>query len=345
MAGEPSRPPCLIIPAMEDDAHSVQVVEPAARDWEFPRAAAGTAHLVGYAAARGVGADVVLAGTGLRAADLAVPGREVTAAQELLVVRTLQRLLPGSGGHVGATYRASSFGVLGYALLASRTVREAMEVTLRFIDLSYAFALPRAELSGDRVRLVVDGSGLPGDVRAFLVARDTTAIHVVADSLVPGGLGATRTLGTDLGVLDLAASELDRPLPRDTSTAGAQLAEDMCRDVVARRRERTGVARDVQVLVTQRLPEGAPMAAVAGGLGLSERSLRRRLADAGVGYRALVEEVRESLARSLLESRATLPVADVARRLGYADAAAFTHAFTRWTGVPPAAYARGERLR
>lgn len=314
-----------------------------AGDWQYPRAVAGVALLVRYAAARGVAAPVVLAGTGLREADLAVADREVTAAQELRVVRTLQRLLPGSGEDVGATYRASSFGVLGYALLASRTVREAMEVTLRFIELSYAFALPRVELVADRVRVVVDGRGLPADVRTFLVARDTTAIDVVAASLVPGGLGATRTLTADHGVLELAAAELDRPLPRDTSTAGAELAEDLCRDVVARRRERTGTARDVQVLITQQLPAGAPMERVAAALGLSERGLRRWLAADGVGYRALLEEVRESLARSLLESRATLPVADVARRLGYADAASFTHAFTRWTGVPPASYARGVR--
>ncbi|WP_435742120.1 AraC family transcriptional regulator ligand-binding domain-containing protein [Nocardioides sp. SYSU DS0663] len=315
--------------------------ERAPDDWEYPRAVAGVALLVRYAVARGVPARVVLAGTGLREADLAVADREVTAAQELRVVRTLQRLLPGSGADVGATYRASTFGVLGYALLASRTVGDALDVTLRFIDLSFAFALPRAEVADGRVRLVVDGGALPADVRAFLVARDATAIDVVAAALVPGGLGSTLTVAEDHAVLEVPAAELQRPLPRDPRATS--MAHAMLRDVVARRRERTGVARDVQVLITQQLPDGAPMGAVAASLGLSERSLRRRLAGEGVGYRALVDEVRESLARSLLESRATLPVADVATRLGYADAAAFTHAFTRWTGVPPAAYAQGSR--
>lgn len=308
---------------------------PAAEDWEFPRAVAGIALLADYAAARGVDRAGLLAGTGLGLADLAVGDREVTAAQELRVVRTLQRHFPGAGADVGATYRAASFGVFGFGLLASRTVLDAMELALRFIDLSHTFAIPSAEVVGDRVVITVDGTRLPRDVRAFLVARDATAIDVVLAGLVPGGVGARLALGEDRATLDLPVAELDRPLP---TRGSAELAEALCRDVVAPRRSRAGVVGDVRVLITQRLPDGAPMGAVAAELGLTERSLRRRLSAAGTSYRELLDEVRSALARSLLGGRATIPVADVAARLGYADAAAFTHAFRRWTGTTPAAY-------
>lgn len=308
---------------------------PAADDWEFPRAVAGVTHLVRYAEARGVGRSAMLAGTGLRVADLDLPDREVTAAQELRVVRTLQRHFPGAGADVGATYRAESFGVFGFALLASRTVLDAMEMALRFIDLSHTFALPSADVVGDRVVVTIDGSRLPRDVRAFLVARDATAIDVVLASLVPGGVGARLALGEDGATLDLAVAELDRPLP---TRGSAEVAEAMCRDVVAPRRSRAGIVGDVRVLVTQQLPVGAPMAGVAAELGLTERSLRRRLSAAGTGYQEVLDQVRSALARSLLGGRATIPVADVAARLGYADAGAFTHAFRRWTGTTPAAY-------
>lgn len=308
---------------------------PAADDWEFPRAVAGVAHLVRYAGARGVDRSAMLAGTGLRAADLDVADGEVTAAQELRVVRTLQRHFPGAGADVGATYRAESFGVFGFALLASRTVLDAMELALRFIDLSHTFAIPSADVVGDRVVIDVDGTRLPRDVRGFLVARDATAIDVVLASLVPGGVGARLVLGDERATLDLAVVELDRPLPTRGST---EVAEAMCRDVVAPRRARAGIVGDVRVLITQQLPAGAPMGAVAAELGLTERSLRRRLSAAGTGYQEVLDEVRSALARSLLGGRATIPVADVAARLGYADAAAFTHAFKRWTGVTPAAY-------
>lgn len=326
--GETSGVLWLIIPDM-------RLPPPAADDWEFPRAVAGIAHLVEYAAARGAERGALLAGTGLGLADLTVADREVTAAQELRVVRTLQRLFPGAGADVGATYRPESFGVFGFGLLASRTVLDAMELALRFIDLSYTFAIPRAEIEGERVLVTVDGTRLPRDVRAFLVARDASAIDAVLAVLVPGGVGARLVLGEDVATLALAAAELDRPLP---TRGSSEVAEAMCRDIVAPRRSRAGVVGDVRVLITQRLQTGAPMGAVAAELGLTERSLRRRLSAEGTSYQALLDEVRSALARSLLGGRATIPVADVAARLGYADAAAFTHAFRRWTGTTPAAY-------
>jgi Arabinose-binding domain of AraC transcription regulator, N-term len=124
--------------------------EPAASDWGFSRAAAGVEHLVRYAGAHDVPASRALAGTGLREVP-AGSEQMVTAAQELAVVRNLRRILGEVGADVGRTYRAESFGVLGFALLASRTVLDAMDVALRFIDLSFAFAIPRAEIDGPEV--------------------------------------------------------------------------------------------------------------------------------------------------------------------------------------------------
>ena len=75
---------------------------------------------------------------------------------------------------------------------------------------------------------------------------------------------------------------------------------------------------------------------VAASLGWTERTLRRRLADEGVGYRELVDEVRSSVAAALTARPATLPLADLAERLGYGSAAAYLHARTRWTHTGPA---------
>lgn len=320
--------------------------EPAARDWDFPRAVAGTALLVSYADSHGLPARGALAGTGLGPADLADPEREVTAAQELRVVRNLIGHLgdlddPGDGGpagragaEVGATYHVSTFGIFGYALLSSRTLLDAMNVALRYLDLTYTFALPRADLVDGRVQITVDGSVLPVDVRRFLVERDAWAVRTVLGELVPGGVPVSLEVYGDRALLAFDAVHLDRPLPLANPQTVA-LCEALCRDVVARRRERTGTAQQVRVLVTQRLAAGAPMASVAADLAMAERTLRRRLADEGTSYRALVEEVRSSLALELLGGRLGLSVEDVALRLGYAEASSFIHAFKRWHGRTP----------
>ncbi len=303
--------------------------EPAAADWSFPRAVAGVRVLVEHGVVCGVPPSRSLVGTGLTRADLD-DATEVTAAQELTVVRTLRHLLGEVGPAVGERYTAATFGAFGFALLASRTVADAMAVALRFIDLSFAFAIPRADLDGSLVVITVDGAGLPADVRRFLVGRDATAVHRVLDSLVPGGVGASVERTDDVVRLRFDVSQLDRPLAQRSEAALAAHAE-VCAAVVARRRARSGLAQDVRVLVTQRLADGAPMPDVAAALAMTDRTLRRRLRAEGTSYQELLDEVRSSLSAALLSGPRTIPVADVATRLGYSSSAAYLHARTRWS--------------
>lgn len=309
----------------------VELPSPAAEDWSFPRSAAAVSVLLAYGQARGIPAARMLAGTGLRPPDLdSTADREVTAAQELRVVRTLRASLGEVGVEVGKQYNAATFGVFGYALLASRTVLDAAAVALRFIDLSFTFAIPHAEVVGAEMVVRVDGSALPVDVRRFLVERDTTAIQVVLDSLVPGGVGGSVAFESGDARFVFPADQLSRPLP-DRSPERLALAARLCREVVDERRARSGLAQDVRILITQRLADGAPMGEIADALGLGERQLRRRLVAEGVGYQELLDEVRSSMAAALTRRRATLPVADLATRLGYGSAAAYLHARTRWS--------------
>lgn len=304
---------------------------PASTAWDFPRSAVGVQHLVRYAERAGLAAEPLLVGTGLRPPDLDEV-RVVTAAQELRVVRALARRLPRSGADVGRRYTVDSFGVMGWAMLASATVGEAVDVALRFIDLSFAFVIPVARVEDQRVVAELDATRLPADVRRWLLERDATAIATVLDSLVPGGVGVQLVLEQDRGRLAFAVAELDRPLVRERG-ADRDAAEAACTAIASTRRAGSGVAADVRVLVAQRLREGAPMPATASALGVTERTLRRWLAAEGTSYQRLLDEVRAGLAAELLG--VGLPVADVASRLGYSEAAALTHAHRRWTGRSP----------
>jgi AraC-like DNA-binding protein len=79
---------------------------------------------------------------------------------------------------------------------------------------------------------------------------------------------------------------------------------------------------------------------VAARLGVSARTVDRRLADEGRAFAELRDAVRLERARALLADP-TLSVAQVAQRLGYRDAANFSRAFRRQTGMPPSAFRRG----
>ena len=147
--------------------------------------------------------------------------------------------------------------------------------------------------------------------------------------------GVVPELGAPVTLVALDPSVLDLPLPQADELTAAT-TEAQCRALLEQRRGRTGTAGQVRDALVARPGTVPDAAAVAASLALSERTLRRRLAEEGTSFRALVDEVREALAEELL--RAGLPVQAVARRLGYAETASFTHAFTRWKGSSPTAW-------
>ncbi|RNM13833.1 AraC family transcriptional regulator [Nocardioides pocheonensis] len=317
----------------------MQLLEPAVRDWDFPRHVRGIAVLVEHAGAHGLAPRTVLAGTGLRVADLARDDLEATAEQELRVVRNLLRHGSGparSGVVLGRRYRVETFGIAGYALVSSRTLLDAMNFALRFMDLTFTFSIPHARVEGDTVVIETWADTLPADVRDFLVARDLAAVEAVLRELFLGSL-PTAYDGPRARVT-LPASYLDAELPRANPAAQA-LAAELCADLAERRRDASPLAQQVRILLAQRLRFDPGAGGVADALGVSERTLRRRLAAEGAGFQALLDEVRASLSARLLATGG-LSVAEVAERLGYAEAASFIHAHRRWLGATPGATLR-----
>lgn len=138
-----------------------------------------------------------------------------------------------------------------------------------------------------------------------------------------------------LVTLDPAA--LGQPLPQASEHTVA-LCEAQCRDLVSRRRARSGIAHQVRDKLI-RVGGTVTMDEVALEFNISTRTLRRRLEDAGTSFRGLLDEVRQTLAEEMLATGA-LTVEDVALRLGYAEASSFIYAFRRWTGTTPARYLR-----
>lgn len=350
--------------------------EPAARHWSFPRSVAGLSLLLDFAGEHGVPRTQVLRGVGVPPETVSDPSALVRAADELTALRNLAQALAGRpawGLELGQRYHVTSFGILGYALLSSRTVLDAMNLALRFLDLSYIFATPSASLEDGQVCIELDAADLPVDLARSLVERDVAAIHTVLTELVPGGvpfssvdlgfptptaprpyadvLGVAPRFGSAATVLRFDVGHLDTVLGQPNPHSRA-LAEAMCRDVVARRRGRSGsprtstgvgpgvgpgITEEVRLWIAGNIGHRADMPGAAAALSMSERTLRRRLSQAGTGFQALLDEVRQALAEEMLTTD-VLGVEDVALRLGYAEASSFIHAFKRWVGVTPAQF-------
>ena len=97
----------------------------------------------------------------------------------------------------------------------------------------------------------------------------------------------------------------------------------------------------VQNSIVPLLPHGnVRVASVAKRLGLSERTLARKLASVGLTYSEALEQLRRVLARRYL-AEDDLSVSRVAWLLGFREVSAFTNAFRRWTGHTPTAERTG----
>ncbi len=145
--------------------------------------------------------------------------------------------------------------------------------------------------------------------------------------------------GCERTVTSIPRQLLDEPLPQaDEHTLAVCIAQ--CEQILARRNDRQGYSALVRSQLLSSPGDMPGLDEVATSLHLHSRTLRRRLTEEGTSFRALTNEVRAALATELL-GQVGLSVEEVAHRLGYAETAAFNHAFTRWFGLAPADYRRG----
>ena len=94
----------------------------------------------------------------------------------------------------------------------------------------------------------------------------------------------------------------------------------------------------VRKLLTDMMKDGLPRREkVAEQLGMTERTLQRKLHDAGSGYQQLLDELRQETAKRWLTS-SSLSINDIASRLGFSEAASFHRRFKRWTRMTPGEY-------
>lgn len=82
---------------------------------------------------------------------------------------------------------------------------------------------------------------------------------------------------------------------------------------------------------------------IARDMGLSERTLARRLAQGGASFKELLNLVRKEIVREMLLSSSTMNVAAVAKSLGYSETTSFVRAFRSWYGVSPKEWTAANR--
>lgn len=135
----------------------------------------------------------------------------------------------------------------------------------------------------------------------------------------------------------LSLSSLDLPVPTYDPKLREHLLEYGERILAERRTPKQKTRAQVEGLITRSMPGNIIQAdEAAANLGMSLRTLARRLKNEGTSYREIVEDLRCDLAQTFITNGMSL--SEISYSLGYADQAAFSTAFKRWTGQAPSAF-------
>lgn len=263
------------------------------------------------------------------------------------------------GLRLGAYYHTSDYGMAGLALMSAETLADALKVIRAYMLLfNPDIADIRVEHSTQgEIRVATSLNARPGwndrhrqfhanvlasaSYQLFnqLMGREMAGLGLV----LPAGLSdihayqtyfrmPVRSQGSDI-VFHFPADLLDSPIPTANpavfQTALALASESFNQLLES---EMGGMRQRVVKLLCS-LPERYPdIRQVAQHLRITERTLRRRLAEKGCSYRQILDETRFERAQQILE-RTQMSAEQLAELLGYSDASSFRQAFRRWSGM------------
>lgn len=270
----------------------------------------------------------------------------------------LRPQMPVPALSIGAQVQPRHVGVLGYLVLASTTLGEAMLAYQRYERLFYGVDLAEISVEGEQAEI----RWAPGEVQlgplhdATAIAALVTFLRRQIDHPPPPSLIAfthpspvsereynayTEFFGCQVRFGDthtrvrFPVAYLGIAMPHSDPGLRAIL-DRQAQALLLALPDSDAFDRALQQTMLKLLPDAnASLPRVARELHVSVRTLQRRLDTRGLTWQQLLDRTREQLARQYLADRA-LTLSDISLLLGFSEQSAFTRAFKRWTGETPA---------
>jgi AraC-like DNA-binding protein len=296
-------------------------------------------------------------GLGFGVEDLANPACRVSFRQGSMMIRRALQMAPerGLGLMIGERETIASIGLLGYAMMTSRTLGDAVALGMSRQKFAGSMLHFDMQLEADSTRVLASNRFPDPDIHVFLVEEAFASFLQVARGLVGYGFHPSRVelsfpapsyaadyqrvFGCPVRFAQPANafiadnSWIARPLLTYDLLSHRQALEFL--DIgMSREQEKVDLFESVERAVRNNMQSVPSLAGIAKQLNLSERTLRRRLSGSGVSYQALLDNVRKNRAIELL-ANTTLSIEQVALEVGFSDANNFRRAFKRWTDSAP----------
>lgn len=330
--------------------------------WSQIRLAYGLLPVVNLLEKRAIDPVPALKRAGIDRFGLLDPGYTIPIDKELAFLRSAINLLndPAASLDLASEYRVKGFSVLGLAMLACETPLQILLLLLRYPRLAWGVFDCEFYPVGAKVQVAMMAPAVLGDAEGFLLERDLACAQVLITEVLgqPFHFGRIEfrhaCRGERSRFEDFFACPVHFEAPANQVSISQQVlgqsmpqasdsllrfyelqCEHMSRqleqpfrfvDAVRRQLLRSAIVPDLKTLAAEFF--------------MTPRTLQRRLAKEGLSYSELLQSVRESRAKTLLQD-ASRSMESISEELGFSDGAAFSHAFKAWTGQSPQSFRRG----
>lgn len=319
-------------------------------------------------AAAGLDSTTVLTAANLTLTDIRSEKTRVSLEQILATYNAVSRATPEPtfAFQNGARRRMTYFGMYGFAMMSAPDLQTMVHFAVEAQSLAAHLLHVKVQQHSDQVAIIVDPYAhrdIDTVLYRYLVEEHfgmvQSAFRDMTDGdFKPSALQATyaphrslseigRLFGIEprfqqrANVFSFDASWLDAE-PQFGNLIAHGSVRNTCTELLGELQRQEGVAREIgEALIASygRIPE---VDEIAGQIGMSERSLRRRLNAENTSYREICANVLSQIAMRYLRDT-SLSVEHIASVIGFDNAANFRRAFRRWTGMSPIEFRRSAK--
>ena len=314
--------------------------------------------IVTLAAARGVNAEHLYRAVKLDLSVLLDPDNRIPFAQLVELYEKAAELSGDAnfGLHVGETVTPTAFDVVGYCALNSATLGEAFARVTRYHSIWTDGALFTLDSSSEPAVIIyryVDDSIAKRRQDAEMTFATVTALcrNIARPDFSPVAIEFQHDEPADisehlrifrcsikfrapLNRLFFDSSNLSLPIARADPSLCA-LLDRHAEELLAKFPPRDSLVDQVRSIIAAEFRGGDPsLERVADQLGVTSRTLQRKLHEAGSSHNELLDQMRRQLALQYLRER-EMAICEVAYLLGFSESSSFHRAFKRWTGLTP----------
>ncbi len=264
---------------------------------------------------------------------------------------------PAFGLRAARYWHPSQLGALGYAWLASTSLRSALGRLSRFMSILTEGAILEVEERGDELSACLRYKEIsrqqPTRTDSFMAMLLAMCQANAGDNFHPSSIALTHEEPDDSSEFytlfrcpihfaakenrfNLSLTDADNKLV-SANPKLSQISDHLIIDALAKLDTRNFVAQVSAEIYKQLSSGNMTDATIASALNVSQRSLQRKLQQEGTTYKQILNELRCDLAKKYIQD-SHQQLIEVAFMLGYSEYSSFSRAFKNWTGLSPKDY-------